>query len=105
LYRGTLASEKFQEYSQQTDHKIGDLRNELQNINDDVLRREKELEIIKKQAEFTERKRTFENKSKRKNEYNRKNWQNKGTRDNPTIFHTEEKKKDKTKTKYRGPKM
>ena len=102
LYRGTLASEKFQEYSQQTDHKIGDLRNELQNINDDVLRREKELEIIKKQAEFTERKRTFENESKRKNEYSRKNWQNKGTRDNPTIFHTE-KEPSKKEKKYRGP--
>ena len=102
LYRGTKASEQFQEYSQQTDHKIGALRNELRNIDDDVLRKKKELEIAKKQAELKQKQFDFDNKSKRKNEYNRKNWQNKGTRDNPTIFHTE-KEPSKKEKKYRGP--
>lgn len=100
LYRGTLVENQFKEYSQQTDHKIGELRNELQNINDEVIRKEKELEIALKQTQFNKKKQEFENKSKRKNQYNRKNWGNKGTRDNSTIFHTEPEKK-----KYRGPKM
>lgn len=102
LYRGTRASEQFKKYSEQTDHKIGDLRNELANIKDDVLRKQKELEIAKKQAEFKDKKIEFENKSKKANDYTRKNWQNKGTRDNPTIFHTE---KTVEKKKPRGPKM
>ena len=95
LYRGTLVEEQFKEYSQQTDHKIGVLRNELQNINDDVLRRLKTLEIEEKQAQFKEKRIEFENKTKRKNEYNRKNWKGKGTRDNSTIFHTEKKSEKK----------
>lgn len=99
LYRGTLVENQFKEYSRQTDHKIGELRNELQNINDEILRKEKELEIASKQAQFNKKKQEFENKSRGKNEYNRKNWGNKGTRDNSTIFHTETNKK-----KNRGPK-
>ena len=102
LYRGTKSSQQFEKYSQQTDYKIGLLRNELENISDDLLRKKKELEIAKKQAEFKANQERFEKKSKRKKEYNRKNWMNKGTRDNPTIFHTEEKKVNK---KDHGPKM
>ena len=97
LYRGTLASEQFIAYSQQTDHEIGALRNQLENINSEVLQREKEFKIIRKQAEFKERQRTFESQNKKRNEYNRKNWQNKGVKDNLTIFHTQEKKETKNK--------
>lgn len=101
LYRGTLASEKFKKYSQQTDYKIGVLRNELENIKDNVLRKEKELEIAQKQSQLKEKEQKFEREERKTNEYNRKNWKNKGTKDNSTIFHTE-KKKEKIRNKGIG---
>ena len=96
------AEANFKKYSQQTNHELADLRSELKNITDDILRKEKEVEIAKKQAELKRKEQENENKRRVRNEYNRKNWDRKGTKDNPTIFHTEKKKE---KPKKRGPKM
>lgn len=102
LFRGTKVEFQHKEYSNQTDHELGVLRDELSQTNDQVLKLGIELEIARKNAEKLKKEGAYQNEIKKSQEYKRKNWQNKGVRDNQTIFHTEEPAK---KTKSKGRKI
>lgn len=89
LYRGTRVEHQFREYSQQTNDEIGVLRNELANLTEELAISKKQFEIDLKQADFKQKEIDFNNKIKIDNDKTRKNWGQKGLRDNPVIFHTE----------------
>ena len=97
FYRGTLVEHQHKVYTQETDHKIGELRKELSKTDDSLKRLKLELLIEEKRKEQLEAEKEFKTKQSRHNSYNRKNWDSKGTRDNPTIFHSNEDGKTKKK--------
>lgn len=97
FYRGTLVEHQHKVYTQETDHKIGELRKELSKTDDSLKRLKLELLIEEKRKEQLEAEKEFKTNQSRHNSYNRKNWDSKGTRDNPTIFHSNEDGKTKKK--------
>jgi len=112
LYRGTLVEDQHQTYVQQTNHAIGELRNKLEKEKDEIRRMELKLEIMKKKHELEIKEIEAQKVIKKHSDKSRKNWQNKGTRDNSEIFHTDKKdyrpyvkpKPSPTPNKRKGPK-
>ena len=89
FYRGTKVEDQHREYSQKTDHKIGELRAQLEREEGQLQKEILELQIRLKQVEKAKAEKEFLDKQNRHQEKNRKNWDRKGTRDNKDIFHSE----------------
>jgi hypothetical protein len=88
IYRGTLKENQTKEYVQSTNHEIGLLRAKISTLTDDLeivkanyQLKEKELELAKLHEETAK---IEEEKGMKKG-----NWERKGLRDNPVIFHSE----------------
>lgn len=97
FFRGTKVEEQHKEYSQKTDHKIGELRTQLERTEEPLQKEILELQIKLEQVEKAKAEKEFLDKQNRHQEKNRKNWDRKGTRDNKDIFHSE---KEQPKQKY-----
>jgi len=96
IYRGTLVEHQTKQYIEQTVAEIGKLRDKLRGITNEQDKVEVYREILKKQEE------KILNEVKLKNLENGKfksgrNWENKGTRDNPKgdLFHQDPVEKPK----------
>lgn len=94
IYRGTLVENQKREYIQQTVAEIGRLRAKLSDITNEMEKARVNHEILQKQEQ------NVLNEAELKNIENGKfkggrNWENKGTRDNPLgeIFHDQSGKK------------
>lgn len=94
IYRGTLVENQKREYIQQTVAEIGRLRAKLSDITNEVEKARVIHEILQKQEQ------NVLNQAELKNIENGKfkggrNWENKGTRDNPSgeVFHDKREKK------------
>ena len=92
FFRGTKVEQQHKEYSQKTDHKIGELRTQLEKTEEPLQKEILELQIRLKQVEKAKADKEFLDKQNRHQEKNRKNWDRKGTRDNKDIFHSEKEK-------------
>lgn len=96
IYRGTLVEHQTKKYIEQTVAEIGKLRDRLSGITNEKDKVEVYSEILNKQEEKTLNEVKLKNLENGKFKSGR-NWENKGTRDNPIgkIFH--DKKENKSK--------
>lgn len=92
IYRGTLVENQTREYIEATDAKIGRLRAELATISDPAIRKSLEGQINFKGAEKAVTEARLAHIEQQKSEKGRK-WAFKGTKDNPSIFHTQKGEK------------
>lgn len=96
LYRGTLVEHQTKKYIEQTVAEIGKLRAKLADITNEKDKLEVVRQILDKQEENALNELKLKNLENGKFKSGR-NWENKGTRDNPSsdLFHNDEKKEEK----------
>lgn len=88
LYRGTKIEQQHRDYTNKTDHVIGELRCQYADAQNEIEKQRIALEIAEKKAEKIRKEKEFLEKKKKANEKTKKNWKYKGTRDNKDIFHS-----------------
>ena len=98
LYRGKLVEERTREYIKKTDHQIGNMRDRLHSMSDGIEKMQLALEIEKKRKEIEENNLKLKELSRDKDSRNEK-WKEKGVKENPIIFHTEQEHKKAEKKK------
>lgn len=90
LYRGIKAVDNFKKYSMRTNSEISILRDSLAEANDEVSKLEIMLDIERKKAEKVQKEIDYNTELSIHQLRSKKNWKEKGTRDNPVIFHIKE---------------
>jgi hypothetical protein len=89
FYRGTLVENQTKKYIQQTLPEIAELKSKIVGLNDEIEKSKVAIEIKEKEALKAKLEADLLEIEKGKLKY--KNWESKGTKDNPllSIFHTE----------------
>jgi hypothetical protein len=95
LYRGTLVENQLKEYVMQTNHEIGELRAELSQITNDIVKKELDLKIAKRMEYLRLNELKLKNEQDRRNNEKKDLWKLKGTKNNPDVFHNEIKPKNR----------
>jgi len=95
LYRGTLVENQLKEYVMQTNHEIGELRAELSQITNDIIKKELDLKIAKRMEYLRLNELKLKNEQDRRNNEKKDLWKLKGTKNNPDVFHNEIKPKNR----------
>ncbi len=98
IYRGTLKENQTKTYIKQTKHKIGILRDKISDLKNKEEIIIAKAQLIDKIAQIEQNIGYLTDLNQNKNRYKR-NWKNKGTRDNKQLFHT---KKEQNKHKNKG---
>lgn len=102
LFRGTLVENQTKEYQRATNHELGVLRDSIHKLTDEALKLEKMLELKRKEAALIKYSIEKINEIEKTKELKKNNWKERGTKDNPTIFHTEKIKEKETKPKRKS---
>lgn len=100
IYRGKLVEEQTKDYIKKTDHQIGEMRNRLHSMSDGIEKMKIDLEIKEKQKKIEESNLKLKEINREKDSKNDK-WKEKGVKDNPVIFHTEQEHKDGEKKEHK----
>jgi hypothetical protein len=95
LYRGTLVENQLKEYVMQTNHEVGELRAELSQITNDIIKKELDLKIAKRMEYLRLNELKLKNEQDRRNNEKKDLWKLKGTKNNPDVFHNEIKPKNR----------
>jgi hypothetical protein len=100
FYRGTLVENQTKKYIQQTLPEIAQLKSKITGLNDEIEKSKLAIEIKEKEALKAQLEAELLEIEKGKLKY--KNWESKGTKDNPlpTIFHTEKEVGKKSFNKF-----
>jgi hypothetical protein len=92
LYRGTKVENQLKKYVTQTNHEIGELRTKLSLLSDDLEKSTVLGDITKKEAEKAKKEIELKQEQDRRLNEKKDLWKSKGLKDNPNIFHDDNKK-------------
>lgn len=99
FYRGTKKENQLKEYDKQTNHEIGELRVKLSHLDNELDKRGLLDEILKKEREKALNEIKLKQEQGRRTSERKNLWKEKGTKDNPEIFHGAEEKPKQRKMK------
>ena len=92
LYRGTKVENQLKKYVTQTNHEIGELRTKLSLLSDDLEKSTVLGDITKKEAEKAKKEIELKQEQDRRLNEKKDLPKSKGLKDNPNIFHDDNKK-------------
>jgi hypothetical protein len=100
FFRGTKVENQLKEYDKQTNHEIGELRVKLSRLDNELEKRGLLDEILKKEREKALNEIKLKQEQGKRTSERKNLWKEKGTKDNPEIFHGEKEKTIQRKIKH-----
>ena len=102
IFRGTLVENQTKEYIKNTDHEIGELRNVLARLDDEIAKNIVLSQITKKEAEIALKQIELKKEEGKRANEKKGLWALKGVKDNKEIFHTKTERENNPRKRGRA---